>query len=266
MLTIPPLRFVLQDRTQPIPNLNTRLVVGDVVELLCDFAVERSDFINVNMISRVVGGSYNLSFEVGADAPSLKIYMPKNVVGANSGNNVQLLMRIRRGMSYPAPDATVSIDAGGIIVPTPGFVWDFSDGTAQGWNPQSVYAGNQLAVQNRSLVFNVRSNRPGVISSHMISHPVLVSAGRTYKFSFDAIGGAATSDGSILYMTVNGSPLNNKVNVENLTQANPQTGSGEYTATTTGSVQLGIFNQAVPTGPHLISLGNIKMTPGPGLS
>ena len=266
MLTMPPLRFVLQDNALPIPNLSTRLLIGNAVELICPFAVKQGDFVNANLIGER-GRTYNLSFEVEKDEPELNFLIHRSIIVGKSGTNVFLVARVRRGSDvYFAPTTTVSIDAGGIVVPTPGFVWDFSDGTAQGWNPQSVYAGNQLAVQNRSLVFNLHSNRPGVISSHIISHAVLVSAGRTYKFSFDAIGGAATSDGSILYMTVNGSPLNNKVNVENLTQANPQTGSGEYTATTTGSVQLGIFNQAVPTGPHLISLGNIKMTPGPGLS
>ena len=259
MLTIPPLRFVLQDRTQPIPNLKTSLIVGDVVELLCDFGVLRSDFINVNMISRVVGGSYNLSFEVGADAPSLKIYFPKNVVVANSGNNVQLLMRIRRGMSYPAPDATVSIDAGGIVVPVPGTVWDFADGTFQGWVPQSVYVGGVLHVVNASVVVDLPSSQ--VTRAHIITRPISVIAGRTYDFSFEAQGGTAAGDGSTLYLTVNGSRIG--ANVQNLTNVSTQTGTGTFTASSTGAVHLGIFNETIPSRNHLLFLGNIQMTPRP---
>ncbi|MDL2184032.1 hypothetical protein P5706_07530 [Pseudomonas sp. ChxA] len=259
MLTIPPLRFVLQDRTQPIPNLKTSLIVGDVVELLCDFAVQRLDFVNVYMISSVVGGSYNLSFEVGHDAPSIKIYFPKDVVVANSGNNVQLLLRLRRGMSYPAPDATISIDAGGIVVPVPGTVWDFADGTFQGWVPQSVYVGGVLHVVNHSVTVDLPSSQ--VTRAHIITRPVSVVAGRTYDFSFEVHGGTATGDGSTLYLTVNGSRIG--ANVQNITNTSTQTGTGTFTAGSTGTVHLGIFNETIPSRNHLLFLGNIRMTRKP---
>lgn len=259
MLAIPPLRFILQDTRQPIPNLDTRLIVGDVVELLCDFAVQRLDFINVSMSSRIVGGYYNLGFQVGADAPSLKIYLPKDVVIANSGNNVQLLLRIRRDMSYPAPDATVSIDAGGIVVPIPGTVWDFADGTLQGWVAPTVYAGGTLHVVNGSVVVDLPSSQ--VTSAHIITHPVSVVAGRTYDFSFEVLGGTAAGDGSTLYLTVNGSRIG--ANVQNITNASTLTGTGSFTALNTGTVHLGIFNQTIPSTNHLLFLGNIRMTPRP---
>lgn len=259
MLDIPALKFILQDRRQPIPNLDTRLIVGDVVELLCDFAVQRLDFINVSMSSRIVGGYYNLGFQVGTDAPSLKIYLPKDVVIANSGNNVQLLLRIRRDMSYSAPDATVSIDAGGIVVPIPGTVWDFADGTFQGWVPPTIYAGGKLYVVNGSVVVDLPNSQ--VTRAHIITRPVSVIAGRTYDVSFEAMGGTAAGDGSTLYLAVNGRRIGDKV--QNITNASKQTGTGTFTASSTGTVHLGIFNENIPRTNNLLFLGNIRMTPNP---
>ncbi|WP_438867162.1 hypothetical protein [Pseudomonas sp. L1(2025)] len=258
MLTIPPLRFVLQDRTQPIPNLDTSQIVGDVVELICDFAVQRRDFVNVNMISSVVGGSYNLSFEVGTDAPSLKIYFPKNVVVPNSGKNVQLLTRFQRGMSYPAPDATVSIDAGGIVVPTV-TVWDFADGTLQGWVPPTVYAGGKLHVVNGSVVVDLPSSN--VSEAHIITNTVSVTPGRIYDVSFEVRGGTAAGDGSTLHLRVNGRQIGN--NVQNITNASTQTGTGTFTADSTGHMSLGIFNENIPSSNNLLFLGIIRMKPRP---
>lgn len=120
MLTIPTLGFKLQDTAQPIPNLNTNLLVGNYAELTSAIPVLRADFINVNMSSSITGGVYNQSFEVGADAPSLNISIPRVFVEANIGNYVQLLLRISRNrVISSAPTATVSINKGPVVVPPP---------------------------------------------------------------------------------------------------------------------------------------------------
>ncbi|GAB5342709.1 MULTISPECIES: carbohydrate binding domain-containing protein [Pseudomonas] len=261
MLTIPTLGFKLQDTAQPIPNLNTNLLVGNYAELTSAIPVLRADFINVNMSSSITGGVYNQSFEVGADAPSLNISIPRAFVEANIGNYVQLLLRISRNrVISSAPTATVSINKGPVVVPpTPTTVWDFSDGTFQGWVPQGPYVGGLLRISNGSVVADIPNSQ--ATSAHIISRAVPVIAGRTYDCSFEVIGGMATSDGSTLYMTINGSRIG--TDVQNITSAQRQTGTGTFTAPLTGDVRLGIFNAKVPNGIHRLSLGNIRMIARP---
>jgi hypothetical protein len=259
MLTIPPLRFVLQDNALPIPNLSTRLLIGNAVELFCPFAVKQGDFVNANLIGER-GRTYNLSFEVEKDEAGLNFLTHRSIIVGKSGTNVVLILRVRRGSDvYFAPNATVSIDAGGIVVPVPGTVWDFADGTFQGWVPQSVYAGRVLHIVNGSVVVDLPSSQ--VTKAHIITQPVSVIAGRIYDVSFDVLGGTAAGDGSTLYLTVDGSRIG--ANVQNITNASTQTGTGTFTASSTGTVHLGIFNETIPSRNHLLFLGNIRMAPKP---
>ena len=268
MQNIPPLRFAQQDdNALPIPNLHTSLLIDKSVEMTCAAATETGDLIVAHVIGEN-GKMYNLSYEVEENEAELRFPIPKSIITRNSGTNVFLLLRIRRGIRdvFFSPMTTVSIDAGVIVVPPPGIHWDFSDGTRQGWNVQSVYAGIETVVQNSSIAFNVTSTRTEVLRSHVITRPVLVRAGVTYKFSFSAISGAAINNTSRLSLTINGKSLDNEIDVENLTQGQPQTGSGEYTSPVSGVVQLGIVNKTVPRNSHIFLLGDIKMTPAPGLN
>ncbi len=260
MLTIPPLRFVLQDNALPIPNLQTKLLIGKTVEMTCAFAIKTGDLIVANVIGEN-GRTYNLSYEAEEDEAELNFPILKSFITRKSGTNVFLLLRIRRGSRdvYFAPTSTVSIDAGVIVVPLPGTVWDFADGTFQGWVPQSVYAGGALHVVNGSVVVDLPSSQ--VTRAHIITRPVSVIAGRTYDFSFDVFGGTPAGDGSTLYLTINGSRIG--ANVQNITNASTQTGTGTFTAGSTGTVHLGIFNETIPGKDNLLFLGNIRMTPRP---
>ncbi|WP_428551720.1 hypothetical protein [Pseudomonas edaphica] len=259
MLTIPPLRFVLQDNALPIPNLSTRLLIGNAVELVCPFAVMQGDFVNANLIGER-GRTYNLSFEVEKDEAELNFLTHRSIIVGKSGTNVVLILRVRRGSDvYFAPNATVSIDAGGIVVPVPGTVWDFADGTFQGWVPPTIYAGGKLHVVNGSVVVDLPSSQ--VTAAHIITRPISVIAGVTYDFSFDARGGSPAGDGSTLQLRINGSPIG--AYVQNITNASTQTGTGTFTAARTETVHLGIFNGSIPGKDNLLFLGNIRMTPRP---
>lgn len=259
MLNIPPPKFNQQDSVVPIPNLNTLLILGDSAKLTLDFPVQAGDMIYLTLSSSVLGGEYNQSFAVAQNAPRREILIPKTFVEASTGTVVNLRLQIRRAQIISAaPTARVSINSLPIIVPTPPTVWDFSDGTFQGWVPQGPYVGGLLYVLNSSVVVDVPNSQ--ATRSHIITRAVQMMAGRTYDFSFDVIGGGPTSDGSSLYMTMNGLRIST-VNVQNITQASPQTGRATFTASaTTTNGRLGIFNEAVPSGVHRLSLGNIRMT------
>ncbi|MGR3885909.1 hypothetical protein [Pseudomonas sp. 1152_12] len=260
MLTLPLPRFNEQDSATPIPNLNTLRVVGDTAKLTLDFPVEADDMIYLTLSSTVIGGEYNQSFMVAQNAPSREVLIPKTFIEASAGTVVSLLMRLRRAREFTAAQtARVRINSLPIIVPAPTTVWNFSDGTFQGWVAQGPYVGGVLHVINSSVVVDISNSR--ATSAHIITRPVPVIAGRTYDCSFDVIGRAAISDGSTLYMTMNSTRIG--PNLQNITQAQTQTGTGTFTATTTGDVRLGIFNAAVPHGDHRLSLGNIRMTPRP---
>ena len=260
MLTIPPLRFVLQDNALPIPNLQTRLLIGKTVEMTCAAAIKTGDLIVANLIGDN-GKTYNLSYEAEEDEAELTFPVPKSIITRKSGTNVFLLLRIRRGIRdvYFAPTSTVSIDAGVIVVPLPGTVWDFADGTFQRWVAQSVYAGGALHVVSSSVVVDLSSSQ--VTATHIITRPISVIAGRTYDFSFDVLGGTPAGDGSTLYLTINGRRIG--ANVQNITNALTQTGTGTFPAVATETVYLGIFNGSIPGKDNLLFLGNIRMTPRP---
>ena len=260
MLTLPLPRFNEQDSATPIPNLNTLRIVGDTAKLTLDFPVETGDMIYLTLSSSVIGGEHNQSFVVAQNAPSREILIPKTFVEASDGTVVSLLLQLRRARVITAAlTARVRINSLPIIVPPPTIVWDFSDGTFQGWVAQGPYVGGSLYVINSSVVVDISNSR--ATSAHIITRPVPVIAGRTYDCSFVVMGGAAISDGSTLYMTMNGTRIG--PNLQNITQTQTQTGTGTFTATTTGDVRLGIFNAAVPNGVHRLSLGNIRMTPRP---
>ncbi len=259
MLKIPPPRFNEQDSASPIANLNTNAIVGESARVTLNFPVESRDMIYLTLSSTVLGGEYNQSFQIAQNAPGRELLIPKPFVEASTGTVVLLQLSIRRaGVLSTAPTARVLINATPIIVPTPATVWDFSDGF-QRWVPQGCYVGELLYVLDSSVVVDLPNSQ--ATKSHIITRPVPVIAGRTYDCSFVVMGGSATSDGSTLYMTMNGTRIGPKL--QNITQAQPQTGTGTFTATTTGDVRLGIFNEAVPNGIHSLSLGNIRMTPRP---
>ncbi|NVZ70100.1 hypothetical protein [Pseudomonas costantinii] len=258
-MNIPPLGFTRQDSAQPIPNLDTNLLVGNTAEVRCNFPLLAMDFVNISMISNLLGGDHNQSFSIAQGSPSLVALIPRDRVEANEGNSVRLRLTVRRnGVSTPAPDATVTINRGIIVVPpNPTTVWDFNDGTFQGWVAQGSYIGGLLHIIGARVIIDLLNSQPG--RSHIISRAVPVIAGRTYDCSFD-VTGSNPVDGSTLFMTMNGARIG--PNVQNITPTQ-QTGTGSFTATTTGDVRLGIFNDTVPQGRHTLSLGNIRMTQRP---
>ncbi|MBP1125736.1 MULTISPECIES: hypothetical protein [Pseudomonas] len=257
MLIIPLPRFNEQNSAPTPAELNTQLITGHSAGLTADFPVEKDDRVFLTLSSTVRGGEFNQSFQIAQSAPKLEFLIPKSFVEVSAGTLVHLLLSINRArLLSAAPTARVFINPLPIIVPPPATVWDFSDNTLQGWVPQGPYVGGLLHVINSSVVVDLLISQP--VSAHIITRAVPVTAGRTYDFSFDVIGGSAVSDGSALCMTMNGSRIG--ADVKNITQAQPQTGTGSFTATATTSVRLGIFNQTVPRGAHRLSLSNIRMT------
>ncbi|MPQ86145.1 hypothetical protein F0170_20415 [Pseudomonas sp. MAFF 730085] len=258
-MNVPALGFTLQDSALPIPNLNTSLLTGNSAEVMCSFPLLPMDFVNINMISNVLGGDHNQSFSIAQGVPSLIAQIPRERVEANEGNSVRLRVSIRRsGVSLSAPDATVTINRRPIVIPpTPDVVWDFKDGTFQGWVAQGSYTGGVLRIVGGRVVADVPDSQ--LAKSHIITRTILVTAGRTYDFAFDASAGDP-ADGSMVFLTINGSRIGATVQNINLTQ---QSGSGSFVATMTGNVTLGLFNDAVPLGRHRLSLGNISMTQRP---
>ncbi|KRP57953.1 hypothetical protein [Pseudomonas trivialis] len=260
MLIIPPPRFNEQNSASTPPELNTRLISGNSAGLTADFPVMPNDRVFLTLSSSVRGGEFNQSFLIATNAPRIEFLIPKGFVEASVGKIVLLLLTINRaGSNSAAPAARVLINSSPIVTPLPGAVWDFSDDTFQGWVPQGPYTGGLLHVINSSVVVDVLISQAS--SAHIITRAVPVIAGRTYDCSFEVIGGSSAADGSTLHMTVNGSPIG--AAVQNITKAQPQTGRGSFTATLTGDVRLGIFNQRVPSGIHRLSLSNIRIQPRP---
>ncbi|CRM96334.1 hypothetical protein [Pseudomonas sp. 22 E 5] len=258
MLIIPAPRFVEQDSTQPIPNLDPARLSGDVAILRLDFPMQPADYFYLSLNSTVLGGTHNQSFNIAHSTASLRILIPTNIVIASAGTEVQLRARILRGGLYStAGEARVNIGRLPIVVP-PDQSWDFSDGTFQGWVAQGVYV-SRLSVIGSRVVVNQFNNQ--ATSSHIITRAVPVTAGRTYNCSFEVTGSTAVSDGSTLHMTINGSRIG--PDVTTITDARRQIGTGTFTAATTGTVRLGIFNATVPSGQHGLSLGPLQMSTTP---
>lgn len=258
MLIIPPPRFNEQNSASTPPELNTRLIIGNSAGLTADFPVMPNDRVFLTLSSSVRGGEFNQSFLIATNAPKLEFLIPKGFVEASAGKVVQLLLTINRaGSNSAAPPAKVLINSSPVVVPLPAAVWDFSDDTFQGWVPQGPYVGGLLHVINGNVVVDLFISQAS--SAHLITRAVPVIAGRTYDCSFEVIGGSPAADGSALYLTINGSRIG--ATVQNITQAQPQTGTGSFTAALTGDVRLGVFNQSVPHGTHRLSLSNIRMQP-----
>ena len=260
MLNIPPLRFDLQDDSAtPLPNLDLALVNTDCVKLSSIFAYVKGDFINCYLRSTVPGGVHNQSFRIEKDTPLLNLVMPKGPVEANEGNTVTLQLYVTRdGAQYPAPNAQVTINRRPIVIPTPGTVWDLTNGNPQGWVAQGGYVGGKLSFKpNEGMVINLKDSMPG--KSHIITRAVPVIAGTTYDCHFEVSGD--TQDPSVLYMTINGAPIGPPV--RNFLTGFLQIGAGIYTVKTTGSVHFGILNDAVPSGFHRLTVSRIVMTPKP---
>jgi hypothetical protein len=244
MLIIPAPRFVEQDSTQPIPNLDPARLSGDVAILRLDFPMQPADYFYLSLNSTVLGGTHNQSFNIAHSTASLRILIPTNIVIASAGTEVQLRARILRGGLYStAGEARVNIGRLPIV---------------QGWVAQGVYV-SRLSVIGSRVVVNQFNNQ--ATSSHIITRAVPVTAGRTYNCSFEVTGSTAVSDGSTLHMTINGSRIG--PDVTTITDARRQIGTGTFTAATTGTVRLGIFNATVPSGQHGLSLGPLQMSTTP---
>ncbi|MGE1153916.1 hypothetical protein [Pseudomonas kitaguniensis] len=255
-MTVPALGFTLQDSALPIPNLNTSLLTGNYAEATCSFPLLPMDFVNINMISDVLGGDHNQSFSNALSAPSLIALIPRERVEANTGNSVRLRVSIRRsGVSLTAPDATVTINRRPIVTPNPTTVWDFSDGTFQGWVPQGQYVGGLLRVVNENVVVDLLDSEPG--RSHIITRAIPVIAGRTYDCLLAARSDLPTPDGSILYMTINGVKFSRSAPIP--TPDVKAVLIADFVAPLTGDAHLGILNDAVPRGIHKLFLEEIRL-------
>lgn len=258
MLTIPAPTFNEQDAVRPIPNLDPARLTSEYTRLTFNFPVLAGDFFILALNSSVLGGTYNQSFNVALDAPSLAILIPTRFVTVSAGTTVSLLARLQRGgiTSY-APNASVNIGRLPIIVvPTPTIRWDFNNDAFQGWVPQGIYVGGLLQVTNAHVVVNLPNAVPGV--SHIITRPVPVIAGRTYDCSFEVSGNLPSLDNSTVCLTMNGGSIG--PDVTRHAQGVIQTGTGTFIAPITGDVRLGILNKTVPAGPHGLLLDNIQMT------
>ena len=256
-MNVPPLGFTLQDSAQPIPNLNTNLLVGNTAEVTCNYPLLPMDFVNISMISSLLGGDHNQSFSIAQAAPSLVAQIPRTRVEPNEGNSVRLRVSIRRnGISQVAPEATVTINKRPIVTPPPITLWDFDDNTFQGWVPQGRYIGGRLCVINGQVTADVSDSVSG--SSHIITRPVTVTAGQRYRCSFEAHTDLPVADGSRLHMTMNGLKIGVTAAV---VPGFVLLGSGEFTAPVTGTVHLGIFNETVPNGRHQLFIDRIQFSP-----
>ena len=255
MLTPPLPRFELQDSILPIPNLDPDLIQTKTARVVWNFPVEAGDQLFLSVNSTILGGEHNQSFFIALPAPDCVYLVPKSIIEISEGTTVTLLARLRRaGRLSGAPSTPVNIKRSPIIVipPVPPTVWDFTNGF-QGWVPQGNYIGGLLHVIGGRVVADLLNSQAG--KSHIITRTVQVTAGRVYDVTFEVSGGS-----SIVFLTVNGARIG--TSVQNISTT-PQTGTGVFTATTTGNVTLGIFNDAVPQGRHNLSLGNIRMTPRP---
>ncbi|MFB3304336.1 hypothetical protein [Pseudomonas sp. AMR01] len=261
MITVQPLRFAKQDSATPTPNFNTSQEPGDFVELTSNTPLLKEDFVVAVMsstVTGVTGGQFNQSFEVGADSPSLQLFIPKKHVVANSDKAVQLQLRItRQKVSSSAPNAIVTINKGVVVVPTPGTSWDFSNGF-QGWVPQGRYIGGAVKIDNGRVLAELTNSPPG--GSHIITRSVDVVAGRTYRCAYQASTDLTVADGSRLHMTING------LRIGPIAAVNPGFtifGTGEYVASNTETVKMGIFIEGVTGRIHRLFLDNILIEEKP---
>lgn len=260
MSTTPPPSptFNEQDSVRPIPNLDTSKLADEYTRLTFNYPVMTGDLFIMNLNSSVNGGTYNLSFYIAQNTNTLAFLIPTSFIKVSAGTTVELRARLMRGFTAMyARVGLVNINRLPIVVPPPTTKWDFDDGTFMGWVSQGSYVGGLLHITNQAVAIDVTDSLPG--KSHIITRAVPVIAGRTYDCHFTVSGN--TQDTSVLYMTNNG--LRIGPDVRNFQTGSPQIGDGTFTATTTGDVRLGIFNDAIPNGLHRLSLDSIVMTPRP---
>lgn len=261
MSTVPPPPsplFSEQDSVRPIPNLDPSRLADEYTRLTFNYPLMTGDLFIMNLNSTVNGGTYNLSFYIAQNTNSLAFLIPTSFIKVSAGTTVELRARYMRGFTTTYAQAgLVNINRLPIVVPTPATRWDFDDGTFQGWVPQGGYVGGLLRIVNQAVALDVTNSVPG--KSHIITRAVPVIAGITYDCHFGVSGD--TLDTSVLYMTINGARIG--PDVRNFRTGLSQIGDGAFTATTTGDVRLGIFNDAVPNGLHRFSLDFVVITPRP---
>jgi hypothetical protein len=143
--------------------------------------------------------------------------------------------------------------------------WEFNTtGNLEGWVAQGRYATSS-AVDGGMFASNTEGGGAGGFSGNVISRTIQVVAGETYDFSMQFRATIRAANGTILQFRVDGTPIGVAVD----TQANPavwRTATGTFTAASTGTVTLSIFNHVDATLGNDFGIDRITMQPRDSVS
>ncbi|WP_277967429.1 Ig-like domain-containing protein, partial [Pantoea trifolii] len=167
--------------------------------------------------------------------------------------------------------SAVSIDAAGnASVPSGtypfqlGTVWDFNDGTLDGWTLVGKHAlpeSNEL-VKTADGGYQLEFNTPGNTGygGNVMTLEFEVEAGKTYDFSFilSRITHYALISPAQLALTVNGVPVSEYLTVGET----PQKVAGSWTATSSGTITLAIHDRVDTGNGNDFWIDNIAIAPG----
>ncbi|KTS15473.1 hypothetical protein RSA31_19645 [Pantoea dispersa] len=162
---------------------------------------------------------------------------------------------------------TLSINVTASGKESPGYLWDFNDGTLQGWKAAGRYSqSGELTVKKWSgnATNQLGSMTNGIHNEYngeVAYRTIIVEKGKTYEVSFDAL--QHTSGGN--YKSKLGMSIDGKSVIPETLQKTSWTHyTGYYTATETTKVKVAITNGTASTNGNDFAIDNIGIKPVEG--
>ncbi|EJN21525.1 hypothetical protein PMI36_03580 [Pseudomonas sp. GM79] len=138
-------------------------------------------------------------------------------------------------------------------------LWNFVNGSFQGWVAQGNYAGTLN--NNHGGVGSNTSTPQNIWQGMIMACPIQVEAGKRYKFTYQlrfVRTGNANVNGTTVTLYVGAAAVGSPVGV-NYNIIGPVSGSGQYTASATGSVMLKFYNHIAQHYGNDFRFNNITM-------
>ena len=137
--------------------------------------------------------------------------------------------------------------------------WPFTTGSWHSWSADGLYRDtNNIANEGVGLGIGSYTEGSHNFAGPVIAYTVQVQANKTYDLSFSLRAIRATgANATNIYLTVNGSAIGSAVNTQR--QTTWRTGTGVYTASTTGSVRLGLYNTIASGDGNDFYIGQVTM-------
>lgn len=135
--------------------------------------------------------------------------------------------------------------------------WPFTTGSWHGWRPVGIYI-YELANGGPGLGLGSFTDGASNYSGLVIVNDVQVLAGKTYDLTFTLRAIRATgANGTSMYLTMNGNAIGSLISTQK--QTTWRTGTGMFTASTTGTVTIGLYNTIGSSDGNDFYIGEVTM-------